>query len=127
MASYGIGVSRAIAAVIEQNHDDRGINWNTEVSAFEVSVVVATHEDEAQREARRVHDELEEQGFDVLLYDGGRSVGERFAESDLLGINLKLIVGNSFVEDGDLELETRARDTRRTSSESVVDEVAKMI
>lgn len=127
MASYGIGVSRAIAAVIEQNHDERGINWNTEVSAFEVSVVVATHEDEAHREARRVHNELEEQGFDVLLYDGGRSVGERFAESDLLGINLKLIVGNTFVEDGYIELETRAADTRRTSSEEFVDDVVDMI
>jgi prolyl-tRNA synthetase len=127
MASYGIGVSRAIAAVIEQNHDDRGIDWNTEVSAFEVSVVVATHNDEAQREARQIHDEMEEQGFDVLLYNGGRSVGERFAESDLLGINLKLIVGNNFVVDGDLELETRDGKTAKCASEKLAEEIGKMI
>nr|EGQ40296.1 MAG: prolyl-tRNA synthetase [Candidatus Nanosalinarum sp. J07AB56] len=127
MASYGIGVSRVIAAVIEQNHDDRGIDWNSEVSAFDVSIVLAHHGDEARNEARRVHNELEESGLDVLLYDGQRSVGERFAESDLLGIGLKVVVGNTFLEDGELELETRSEETTRCSMRNLMVEVRKLI
>nr|EGQ40288.1 MAG: prolyl-tRNA synthetase [Candidatus Nanosalinarum sp. J07AB56] len=123
MASYGIGVSRVIAAVIEQNHDDRGIDWNSEVSAFDVSIVLAHHGHEARNEARRVHNELEESGLDVLLYDGQRSVGERFAESDLLGIGLKVVVGNNYLEDGELELETRGGEKVAFSSRDMIEEV----
>jgi Prolyl-tRNA synthetase len=123
MASYGIGVSRVIAAVIEQNHDNCGIDWNSEVSAFDVSIVLAHHADEARNEARRVHDELEESGLDVLLYDGRRSVGERFAESDLLGIGLKVVVGNNYLGDGELELETRGGTQTTCDAKELTEEV----
>ncbi|MFB6204557.1 MAG: aminoacyl--tRNA ligase-related protein [Candidatus Nanohaloarchaea archaeon] len=117
MASYGIGVTRLIAAIIEQNHDSRGITWNQEVSAFEVSIVVARHEDRAREKAEQLYDRLSGE-FDVLLYDQ-MSVGEQFAESDLLGIGRKLVIGNRYLETGEIELEDRSGDTREVEEEEL--------
>jgi prolyl-tRNA synthetase len=106
MGCYGIGVSRLIAAVIEQNNDGKGICWNSEVSAFETAVIIARHEDQAEKKAREICRGLKEKE-DVLLYDGKLSVGEAFAEADLIGVQRKVIVGNSYLEKGLIEIEDR--------------------
>ena len=106
MGCYGIGVSRLIAAIIEQNNDEKGICWNKEVSAFETAVIIARREDEAEEKAREIYRGLKEKQ-DVLLYDGRLSVGEAFAEADLIGVQRKVIIGNSYLEKGLVELEDR--------------------
>lgn len=113
MASYGIGVSRLIAAIIEQNNDENGITWNQKVSAFDCSIIVARHEEEAEQKAEQLHEELERKGLDVLLYDGRKSVGEKFMESDLIGVSRKIVVGNSFLEQGMIEIEERNGETSK--------------
>ncbi|EGQ43723.1 MAG: prolyl-tRNA synthetase [Candidatus Nanosalina sp. J07AB43] len=122
MASYGIGVSRVISAIIEQNHDEKGITWNERVSAFEFSVIAARHEDEAQEKAEQVYRELEDKGAEVLLYDGQQSVGEQFRDSDLLGVNRKIVIGNKFLEEGLIDVEDRSGDEREFKAEKLVEE-----
>lgn len=106
MASYGIGVSRLISAIIEQNNDENGTTWNDTVSAFDCSIIVARHEEEAEKKAEELHEKLSDRGLEVLLFDEG-SVGEKFAESDLMGINRKVIIGQRFLEEELLEVEYR--------------------
>lgn len=119
MASYGIGVSRLISALIEQQHDESGITWNSKVSAFEYSIIVARHEEKAIEKAEELYQELDE--ADVILYDDEQSVGEQFAESDLLGINRKIIIGSNFLEDGKIELEKRDGTTKEVEEQKLTD------
>lgn len=124
MASYGIGVSRLISAIIEQNHDQNGITWNEEVSAFTVSVIAARHEDEVKEKTEEIYQELQKQGAEVLLYDGQRSTGEQFKDSDLLGVNRKVIVGSNFLENKKIEIESRSGEKKEVEAGEVVEEMA---
>lgn len=118
MGCYGIGVSRVLAAIIEQNSDENGIDWNSEVAAFDTAVIIARHEDEVEEKAEEIYQELK-QHEEVLLYDT-LSVGEKFAEADLIGVQRKLILGNSFLEDGTVEIESKGGKTVEKSVEEVV-------
>ena len=109
MASYGIGVSRLISAIIEQNNDEKGITWNQEVSAFSTAIITARHEEEVEKKAEEIYQELDED--EVLLYEDEQSVGEQFAEADLIGINRKIILGNNYLETGKIEVEKREGET----------------
>lgn len=111
MASYGIGVSRLISVIIEQNNDDNGITWNSTVSAFENAVLIARHEEEVKKKAEEIYEELE--GENTLFYDDEQSVGEQFAEADLIGANKKIILGNNFLENRKIEVEDRSGETRK--------------
>jgi prolyl-tRNA synthetase len=111
MGCYGIGVSRLIAAVIEQNNDGKGITWNQEVAAFDTAVILASEEREAREKAEEVYQELSEDE-EVLFYDGEMSVGEKFAEADLIGVQRKVIVGRNYLENGTIEIENRNGETR---------------
>jgi prolyl-tRNA synthetase len=124
MASYGIGVSRLISAIIEQNHDQKGITWSEEVSAFNVSVIAARHEDKVTEKAEEIYRELQNQGVEVLLYDGQKSTGEQFKDSDLLGVNRKVIVGSNFLEKGVIEIESRSGDKKEVKAGEVVEEMS---
>ncbi|MFQ3308544.1 MAG: prolyl-tRNA synthetase [Candidatus Nanohaloarchaea archaeon] len=112
MASYGIGVSRLVSAIIEQNHDERGITWNRTISAFKTAVIIARHEDEVEEKAEEIYNHLQEKGNQVLLYDDAQSVGEQFAEADLIGINRKIILGNNYLENKVIEIENRNGEVR---------------
>lgn len=114
MASYGIGVSRLISALIEQQNDEKGIKWNSEVSAFEQSIILASDDSDARERAEELYSELGEE--DTLFFDGEQSVGEKFAESDLIGTAEKYIVGNRYLEEGVVEVEDREGDMIREIS-----------
>jgi len=120
MASYGIGVTRLISAIIEQNNDDKGITWNKEVSAFNVSIIAARHEEKVKQKAKEIYQELQEQGIEVLFYDGRQSIGEQFRDSDLLGINQKIIVGSNFLEEGVIEIEDRSGEKTEVKATKVI-------
>ncbi|PSH01725.1 MAG: proline--tRNA ligase, partial [Nanohaloarchaea archaeon SW_10_44_10] len=85
MGCYGIGISRLIPAIIEQNNDKKGITWNEKVSAFNIAVIPARHEKEVEEKTNEIYQRLVEKGENVLLQEDDQSVGEKFAESDLLG------------------------------------------
>ncbi len=112
MGSYGIGVSRAIAAVVEQTYDERGLCWPAEIAPAHVHVVAVGKA--GQREAAEtLAGDLERAGLRVLLDDRGASAGVAFADADLLGAPTIVVVGKAFAS-GEVEVKDRRSGERRT-------------
>ncbi len=111
MGSYGIGVSRAIAAIAEQSHDDKGLIWPRSVAPADVHVVVAGKGAQGAV-GEQLAAELEAQGLEVLLDDRGGSPGVAFKDAELLGIPSILVVGKG-LSDGVVELRDRRAGTAR--------------
>ncbi len=125
MGCYGIGVTRTIAAAIEQNHDAAGIIWPMPLAPFHVVVVPVNWNDERLRTtAERLHDELEQRGIDVLLDDRDERPGVKFKDADLIGHPLRITVGPRALERGAVELKRR---TEATASEVPVDTAAEHV
>lgn len=94
MGCYGIGVNRCMAAIIEQNCDDRGIIWPMSVAPFKVIVVSANSKDEAQvKTADMIYDSLKANGVEVLYDDRNERAGVKFNDADLIGIPLRITAG----------------------------------
>lgn len=104
MGCYGIGVSRIIAAAVEQNHDDKGIIWPRNIAPFTVVVIPTSPSHESQ--AERVYDQLVEAGIDVILDDRDVTFGVKLNDADLIGYPYKAIVGN---RGSDEEIEVKDR------------------
>ena len=107
MGSYGIGVSRAVAAIAEQTHDDAGLVWPREVAPADVHIVAAGRDDAVFGAADQLAHELDEAGIRVL-YDDRKSVstGVKFADSELIGIPTIVVVGRGLA-DGTVEVKDR--------------------
>ena len=120
--SYGIGPARVLAAVVEQSHDENGIVWPSSIAPYDVHVL-ALHggSEEVLSEAQSVAATLEEAGLDVLYDDRDERPGEKFADADLIGCPVRVIVGKKTLEDGAVDVRTRdgATDQRVASSEVV--------
>ncbi|WP_026425498.1 proline--tRNA ligase [Actinokineospora inagensis] len=120
MGSYGIGVSRLVAVIAEQTHDESGLVWPRQVSPADVHVVIAG-KDEAQRAAgEALAAELDSRGVDVLLDDRTTSPGVKFKDAELIGVPTIVVVGRGLAN-GVLEVKDRASNER---VEVAVDEVA---
>jgi prolyl-tRNA synthetase len=108
MGSYGIGVERGMAAVVEASHDEKGIIWPVSVAPYEVVISVVRADDPATIEAaERLYAELGEAGVEVLLDDREERPGVKFADAELIGIPYRVTVGPRGVADGLAELTTR--------------------
>jgi len=109
MGCYGIGVSRIVAASIEQNHDDKGIIWPDAIAPFEVAIVVLNgHKSPPVQEAgERLYAQLRQAGFDVLLDDRKERPGVKFADMELIGIPHRFVVSERGLEAGTLEYKGR--------------------
>jgi prolyl-tRNA synthetase len=108
MGSYGIGVERGMAAVVESSHDEKGIIWPVSVAPYEVVISVVRADDPATIEAaERLYSELGEAGVEVLLDDREERPGVKFADAELIGIPYRVTVGPRGVADGLAELTTR--------------------
>jgi prolyl-tRNA synthetase len=113
MGSYGIGITRILAAAVEQSHDEAGIVWRKAVAPFEVVVIVATRDDEASvDEAERVYAELLERGVDVAIDDRAETAGVKFADADLIGYPVQVVVGKRGVAAGTVDVKVRATGER---------------
>ncbi len=110
MGCYGIGVSRVVAAAIEQNHDDRGIVWPLAIAPFQVVLVpINAHKSVRLREAAEtLYSQLSDAGFDILFDDRGLRPGVAFADMDLIGIPHRLILGERGLDSGMVEYKCRA-------------------
>lgn len=107
MGSYGIGVSRLLSTIVEQNNDERGIIWPKSVSPFDVHLIEINAKNELMvAVAEKLEKTLEEAGFSVLLDDRKTRPGVKFAESDLFGFPLRIIVGKK-AESGIVEIKER--------------------
>lgn len=128
MGSYGIGVSRAVAAIAEQHHDDRGLIWPREVAPADVHVVAAGKDDEVFAAADRLAAELEGRGVRVLLDDRrGVSPGVKFNDSELIGVPTIVVVGKGLVN-GVIEIKDRATGERQdVAIEFAVDELCGIV
>ncbi|KQL39428.1 prolyl-tRNA synthetase [Bacillus sp. FJAT-25509] len=107
MGCYGIGVSRTLAAIVEQYNDEKGIVWPKNLAPFDVHVItVNTKNEEQVTLADDIYKTLKETGQDVLLDDRNERVGVKFADADLFGIPVRVVVGKKAAE-GIVELKTR--------------------
>ncbi|QNG26230.1 proline--tRNA ligase [Synechococcus sp. HK01-R] len=107
MGCYGIGVSRLAQAAVEQHHDEGGICWPLAIAPFQVIVVVASMQDDTQRQlGEQLYSQLLEAGIDALLDDRNERAGVKFKDADLIGIPWRLVVGRD-AADGRIELVER--------------------
>lgn len=118
MGCYGIGVSRIVAAAIEQNHDDKGIIWPDAIAPFEVAIVTLNaHKSPAVAEAGdRLYDQLRQAGFDVLLDDRNERPGVKFADMELIGIPHRFVISERGLTAGTLEYKGRQDDDKQDVS-----------
>jgi prolyl-tRNA synthetase len=108
MGTYGIGVTRTVAAAIEQNHDDAGIVWPVAIAPYEALVVPVKWDDEATRKAAEsIYDELGRLGVDVLIDDRDERAGVKFNDADLIGIPYRVTLGPRGVARGVAEIKRR--------------------
>lgn len=107
MGSYGIGVTRSVTAIIEQNHDDDGIIWPIAVAPYEAIVTIINNKDEDQLKlGEEIYNELKSRGVDAMLDDRKERAGIKFADRDLIGIPLRITVGK-LAKEGKVEFSTR--------------------
>jgi prolyl-tRNA synthetase len=112
MGCYGIGVTRLIAAIIEQSHDERGIIWPLTVSPFDYHLILVMPEDKLQRKiAEDIYMGLLENGSEVLYDEREVTPGVKFADADLIGIPYQIVVGKK-VEEGKVEVKIRKSNKR---------------
>lgn len=104
--SYGVGVSRMVAVIAEQMHDEKGLRWPAEVAPFDVHVVIANKDEAARAGAEEVVAGLDAQGVDVLFDDRTASPGVKFKDAELLGMPWVLVIGRGWA-DGTVELRNR--------------------
>ncbi|HSH57729.1 MAG TPA: proline--tRNA ligase [Halomonas sp.] len=115
MGCYGIGVTRVVAAAIEQNHDDAGIIWPDALAPFHIALVpMNAHKSQRVREeSEKLYAELSAAGFEVLLDDRDLRPGVKFADHELMGLPHRLVVGDRGLDKGELEYKGR-RDSDAT-------------
>ena len=112
MGCYGIGVSRIVAAAIEQNHDENGIIWPTAIAPFQIAIVpINMHKSEAVKQAcEGLYSQLTEAGFDVLFMDEQKArLGSMLADIELIGIPHRLVVGDRGLDEGKIEYRDRTQ------------------
>ncbi|MEE9326158.1 MAG: proline--tRNA ligase [Cocleimonas sp.] len=112
MGCYGIGVTRVVAACIEQNHDDNGIIWPDALAPFQLSIVPINYNksETVKGTADRLYDELIAAGYDVLLDDRNMRPGAMFADHELIGIPHRLVISERGLKEGQLEYKGRSDD-----------------
>src|SRR5919109_5012149 len=109
MGCYGLGISRAVAAVVELYHDERGIKWPKAVAPYLVGIVLLSDDPKAVAAAEELESGLEDEAITCVLDDrAGVSAGAKFADADLIGYPLQVVVGKSFLTSGRLEVKVRA-------------------
>jgi len=108
MGCYGLGVSRTMAAAIEQNHDDDGIIWPLPLAPFQVLLLGLNTKDDTVREAcEQIYRELQEAGVEVLYDDRDERPGVKFKDADLIGVPLRIVVGARSLAEGNVEFSLR--------------------
>ncbi len=128
MGCYGIGISRTLAAVVEQHHDDRGIIWPVSIAPYEVSVIALDKKGDAFDAAARLADSFAQAGIEVVFDDRNERPGVKFADNDLMGFPFQVIVGKRGLANGTVEVKSRKTDAREdVALDDVVDSVSALV
>ena len=123
MGCYGVGVTRTMASIIEQHHDENGIIWPLSIAPYHISVIPVNIKDEAQMEiANKLYEELKALGVDALLDDRNERAGVKFKDSELIGIPMRVTVGKK-ITDGEVEFKLRDGEMETIKIEEVVSKV----
>ncbi len=116
MGSYGIGLGRIMAAVCEQNHDDKGLIWPKAIAPYQAGIILISQKDEAQIAlADKLYERLQAEGLDIIYDDRDERPGVKFNDMDLIGIPYRLTVGKK-AQDGIIEIKKRDEDIVNTMS-----------
>ena len=108
MGCYGIGVTRTVAASIEQNHDDDGIIWPVAIAPYEVVIVPANNKsEEVMGAAKELYDEMEDKADEVVLDDRNERAGIKFKDADLIGYPVRVTIGKKWQQTGNVEIRLR--------------------
>ena len=127
MGSYGIGISRMLAVVAEQRHDDKGLVWPVEIAPYQVHVAVANKDAAALEAGDRIAAELSDAGLEVLFDDRPKvSPGVKFKDAELLGMPFIVILGRAFA-DGNVELRIRGGETLEVPADDIVAKVQELV
>jgi prolyl-tRNA synthetase len=129
MGSYGIGPARIAAAAVEQRHDADGIIWPWAIAPFHVHIVpVAVKDADQMAAATEIEKLLEDAGFEVLMDDRDERAGVKFKDADLLGVPIRITVGNALAKEGVVEIRERAtRADSKVPRERVLEAVRKIV
>ena len=116
MGCYGIGVSRLVAAAIEQNNDYKGIVWPDAIAPFHINIIsIGYQENKLIKETSdKIYQDLSKMGYEILLDDRDLGYGSKIKDSELLGIPLNIVIGNKFVKEDLVEIQTRQGDSSLT-------------
>jgi prolyl-tRNA synthetase len=107
MGSYGIGITRIVAAAIEQGNDENGIIWTKAIAPYQVIILPLGNSDEVQDTAQNIYEKLQSDNIEVLLDDRDERAGVKFNDADLIGIPLRITVGSRSLENNVLEVRNR--------------------
>jgi len=122
MGCYGIGITRVVAASIEQKHDDNGIIWPTELAPFQLSIIPINYHksEEVKAQADNLYNELINAGFDVLFDDRNMRPGAMFADHELIGIPHRIVISDRGLKEGQLEFKSRTADEAESVSKDEI-------
>ena len=109
MGCYGIGVSRLVAAAIEQNNDEKGILWPESIAPYEVNIVAIgyTKEPKIAEAANDLSEQLKSMGYEVIVDDRKDGYGTKMKDAELIGVPVNIIIGNKFIESDEVEIKHR--------------------
>jgi len=127
MGCYGIGVSRLMAAIVEQCNDEYGIQWPVNIAPFQVSVITLGKSEKAYAASEKIYQDLLNQGVDVVWDDRKESPGIKFKDAELIGIPLRIVVGDRGLDNDALELKTRWGGKEEATLADVVQKALSML
>ena len=126
MGCYGIGLDRLTASIVEEHHDEDGIIWPMSIAPFQVAIVPIKYEGEMQKEADLLYEECKKRGIEVLLDDRKERTGVKFKDMDLIGIPIRLVVGEKNLPNIEFKLR-KAGESSLVDKNKVVDLVEKTV
>jgi len=106
MGCYGIGISRIVAAAIEQNFDEKGIIWPKSISPFDLSIITigADKDKNIEASSRKLYQDLSQKGFEAILDDRNDGFGKKIKDSELIGVPISIVLGKNFTDNNEVEI-----------------------
>ena len=129
MGCYGIGITRTVAAVIEQSHDDHGIIWPPSVAPYHIEVLpLNVNDGPTMKLAEEVYESLTAKGYEVLLDDRDQRPGFKFKDADLVGLPFRVVIGEKALSEGKVEVRTRKTgETVKISPDELLEKIAALL
>src|SRR6056297_138362 len=126
MGCYGIGLSRLMATIVEVRHDKNGIIWPLEIAPFSIHLIELGNSVKVKKEAEKLYNKLREEGYSVLYDDRDKSAGEKFADSDLIGIPFRLVVSKKSLDKNSIGFKKRDKKEEKFIKKEEIENILKI-